>query len=425
VVLAEGNTSLKRLPEAERHDLVAKDDGLLLTAIAVDDVDHVRDFLLGHQFVHDIEGNLEMVRQQLPKNHTAGRGVENLRYTLALAVEGRRPPLDPGVQGDRLGMQSMFDLAHIAECHPLARFALAHQRNIIETEHDILRWHDDWLAISRMQYIVGRHHQHARFELRLERERHVHRHLVAIEIGIERGANKRMQLDGLTLDQFRFEGLNAETVQRRRPVQHDRMLANDFVENIPDFRFLFFDQLFRLFDGRRKALRVETRIDEGLEEFERHLLRQAALVQFEVRPNHDDRAAGIIDALAKQVLAKTALFALQHVGERLQRPLVGAGDDPAAPAIVEQSIDGLLQHPLLVAHDDVWRAQFDESFQAIVTVDDAPVKVVEVGGREAAAVERHKRPQVGRKNRNFGKEHPLGLVPRTDEGLINLRPLVW
>ena len=67
-----------------------------------------------------------MVRQQLAKNHTAGRGFENLRYTLALAVEGLRPSLDPRVQGDRLGMQGMFDLAHIGERHPLSRFALAH-----------------------------------------------------------------------------------------------------------------------------------------------------------------------------------------------------------------------------------------------------------------------------------------------------------
>src|SRR5580700_5539771 len=117
VVLTEGNTGLERLAEPERHDLVAKDDCLLLTAVAVDDVDHGRDFLFGHEFVHDIEGNLDMTRQQLAKNHTAGRGFENLRYTLSLAVEGPRPPLDPGVQGDRLGMQGMFHLAHIGERH--------------------------------------------------------------------------------------------------------------------------------------------------------------------------------------------------------------------------------------------------------------------------------------------------------------------
>jgi hypothetical protein len=39
VVLAEGNAGLERLAEAQRHDLVAEDDALLLTAVAVDGVD--------------------------------------------------------------------------------------------------------------------------------------------------------------------------------------------------------------------------------------------------------------------------------------------------------------------------------------------------------------------------------------------------
>ena len=41
------------------------------------------------------------------------------------------------------------------------------------------------------------------------RERHVHRHLVAVEVGVERGADERVDLDGLALDQDRLEGLDA------------------------------------------------------------------------------------------------------------------------------------------------------------------------------------------------------------------------
>src|SRR2546427_8691070 len=44
----------------------------------------------------------------------------------------------------------------------------------------------------------------------------------------------------------------------------------------------------------------------------------------------------------------TTLFRSQ----RFERPLVGAGDDPAAPAVVEQRVDRLLQHALFVAHDE-------------------------------------------------------------------------
>src|ERR1700733_9897349 len=119
-----------------------------------------------------------------------------------------------------------------------------------------------------------------------------------------------MQLDRLALDELRLEGLNAEPVQRRGAVQHHRMFADDLIEDIPNFRLLFLDQLLRLLHGCREALGVETRIDERLEEFERHLLRQAALMQLELRTDDDDRAARIVDALAEQVLTETALLAL-------------------------------------------------------------------------------------------------------------------
>src|SRR5690606_8679224 len=126
------------------------------------------------------------------------------------------------------------------------------------------------------------------------------------------------------------------------------------------------------------------------------LFRQAALVQLQLRADDDDRAARIVDALAEQVLAEAALLALQQVGQRLQRALVGAGDDTAAAAVVEQRIDRFLQHALFVAHDDVRRAQLNEALQAVVAVDDAAIEVVEVGGGEAAAIERHQRAQLGR-----------------------------
>jgi hypothetical protein len=72
----------------------------------------------------------------------------------------------------------------------------------------------------------------------------VHGHLVAVEVGVERRADQRVQLDGLALDQLGFERLDAQTVQRRRAVQQNRVLADDLVENIPDFRTLFLSTSF-------------------------------------------------------------------------------------------------------------------------------------------------------------------------------------
>jgi hypothetical protein len=42
----------------------------------------------------------------------------------------------------------------------------------------------------------------------------------------------------------------------------------------------------------------------GLKQLQRHLLRQPALVQPQARAGDDHRAAGVVDALAEQVLRK-------------------------------------------------------------------------------------------------------------------------
>ena len=80
--------------------------------------------------------------------------------------------------------------------------------------------------------------------------------------------------------------------------------------------------------------------------------------------------------------------------------LPGPGDGPAAPAVVEQGVDGLLQHPLLVVDDDLGRLQVEQPLQPVVPVDDAAVQVVEVRGREPPTVELHHRAEVRRDDRD-------------------------
>ena len=96
-------------------------------------------------------------------------------------------------------------------------------------------------------------------------------------------------------------------------------------------------------------------------------------MQLQRRSHDDDGTAGIVDALAQQVLAETTALALDHVCQRLQRTLVGSSHGLTTSAIVEQRIDRFLQHALLVAHDDVGGLQFQQTFQAVVAVDDAAI----------------------------------------------------
>ncbi len=212
-------------------------------------------------------------------------------------------------------------------------------------------------------------------------------------------------------------------MQRGRTVQEHRVLADHLVEDVPHLGALLLHHLLRALDGVDVAALLELVVDERLEQLERHLLRQAALVQLERRTDDDHATARVVDALAEQVLAEASLLALEHVGQALQRALVGTGDGLAAAAVVEQRVHRFLKHAALVADDDLRSVELEQTLQAVVAVDDAAVQVVEIAGREAAAVERHERPQIRRQHRDHGEHHPLRAVAAAAEGFDHLQAL--
>src|SRR6059058_3536846 len=232
-----------------------------------------------------------------------------------------------------------------------------------------------------------------------------------------------MHLDRLALHERRLERLDAQAVERRRAVQQHGMLLDDFLQDVPDLALHLVDVPLRGLDVLDDLPLDEPAHDERLEELERHELWQPALVQTQVRAGDDHRAAGVVDALAEQVLAEAALLALEHVGQRLERPVARAGHGAAAAAVVEQRVDGLLQHPLLVVDDDLRRAEVEQPLEAVVPVDDAAVEVVQVGGREAAAVQLHHRAELRRDDRDRLENHPLGAVLKLDERVDDLQAL--
>jgi hypothetical protein len=124
-----------------------------------------------------------------------------------------------------------------------------------------------------------------------------------------------VQLDRLALDQLRLESLDTQPVQGRRPVQQNRVLGDHLFEHVPHLRALPLHHPL----GRLDVLRVveihQALHHERLEQFQRHLLGQPALVQLELRTDHDDRTAGVVDPLTEQVLPEPALLAFQQVGQ--------------------------------------------------------------------------------------------------------------
>ena len=264
--------------------------------------------------------------------------------------------------------------------------------------------------MRRRQNVVRRQHQRRGFDLRFGRQRNVDGHLIAVEIRVERGADQRVNLERFAFDQHGLESLDAEAVKRGSAVEQNRMVLDDLFEDVPNDGILLLDQFLGLLDGGAMAALFEPVIDERLEELERHLLRQTALVQLEIRTDDDDRTAGVIDALAEKVLAEAALLAFERIGERFERTVVGAAQHAAAAAVVEQRVDRFLQHALFVADDHVRRMQFHQLLQTVVAVDDAAIEIVEIGGRETAAIERHQRTQFRRNHRQHVEDHPLRLV---------------
>ncbi len=294
---------------------------------------------------------------------------------------------------------------------------------VVAPEHDVLRRNRNRLTRRRRQHVVRRHHQDGRLDLRFRRQRNVHRHLVAVEVGVERRADERVDPDRLAFDEHRLERLDAQPVKRGRAVQEDGMLADDLLEDVPDLSALLLDHLLGLLDGRDEAALFELVVDERLEQLERHLLRQPALVQLQLGTHDDDRTARVVDALAEQVLTEAALLALERVGQRLERPVVGATQHAATAAVVEERVHGFLEHPLLVADDHVRRLQLHELLQPVVAVDDAAVQVVQIRRREPAAVQRDERTKLGRNDRDDVQNHPLGLVRGPAERVHDLQAL--
>ena len=220
-----------------------------------------------------------------------------------------------------------------------------------------------------------------------------------------------MDPDRVAFDEHRLERLDAHPVQGRGTVEEDGMVLDDLLEDIPNLFDLPFEHLLGRLDRVGVAELAKPADDERLEQLERDLLGQAALVEPEVGADHDHRPGpSSRPRLPSRFSRNRPLLALDHVGQGLERAVARPQDRPLAAVIVEEGIDGLLEHPLLVADDDLGRIQVDQLLEPVVAVDDPAVEVVEVAGGEITAIEEHERPEIGRDDRIALEDHPLGPV---------------
>ena len=364
----------------------------------------------------------QILGNRIVEDDAAGGGIHQTGALHAVNGHGAAH-LDGCVQSDDVLGVSHQNLVLITEYLACALVVLADGGQVVAAQDHILRRHGNRCAVRGLQQVAGSQHQHLGFTAGILAQGQMDCHLVAVEVGVECGTSQRVQLDGTAFHQHGVEGLNAQTVQGRCTVQQDGVALDDRLKAVPDLGLGALDHLAGRLDVVGHALLDQILHDEGLEQLQRHLLGQTALVHLQLRADDDNGTAGVVNTLAQQVLAEAALLALQQIGKALQCAVVGAGDRTAAAAVVDQAVNCLLQHPLLVAHDDVGSAQLQQTAQTVVAVDDAAVQVIQVGGGEAAAVQLDHGAQVRRQHRQHIHDHPLGAVAGNTEGLDGLQTL--
>ena len=138
-------------------------------------------------------------------------------------------------------------------------------------------------------------------------------HLVAVEVGVEGGADQRVKLNGPAVYEHRLERLDAETVERRGAVEQHRAVLDHLFEDVPDLGANALGHALGALDIVCVAFHDESIHDERFEQLQGHAPGQSALVESEVRPCDDDRAAGVVHTLAEQVLPEAPLLAPEKV----------------------------------------------------------------------------------------------------------------
>ena len=158
-------------------------------------------------------------------------------------------------------------------------------------------------------------HQHLCFKDCLIAQWQVNRHLVTIEVGVERCTCQWVELNSLTLDKLRLECLDRQTVKCRGTVKHNRMTLHHVLKDIPDNRLTTVYYLLSALYSLHDTALNELTDDKWLIELGSHKLWQTNLAHIELRTYDDNRTTRVVNTLTEQVLTETSLLTLQRVRE--------------------------------------------------------------------------------------------------------------
>ena len=241
---------------AELLDAVQRLDGALMTRDLVAVEDQLADRGLGALVVPEAH----LLRPHAVEDHATRGRLDLAEIRVAVGTSGRAEvrvaEADAAVVADVALRDAELDLADVVEERQVlvghVRLAgdlpgelvlLRRDGEEVEPQAHVLRRRHDRLAGSRREDRRRGEHHELRLHLRLDGERHVHGHLVAVEVGVERRADHRVQADRLAFDEHRLERLDRQTVQGRRAVQEHGLVLDHLVEDRPDRLVLALDHL--------------------------------------------------------------------------------------------------------------------------------------------------------------------------------------
>ncbi len=293
---ADRNTGIGRGDEPEGLHPVQKLNRLMMAHLLVTISDHGPDALLVKKDIDKAHGRADLlVKENTPDgrfNDAAFEGFLGFRrlviHSTSCLDDSRGDILTPDryvdahaharMKLDQAVMERDDDLAAVGEKLILAPSTRLFLGQVIKAKDDILRRRNDRAAVGRRKKIVRGQQLQAAFRLRFQRERHVDRHLVAVEVSVESRTDQRMQGDRLALDEYRLERLDRKAVKRRRAVEHDGMVLDDLIQDVPHLDVRAFHHALGALDRVHKTAFAQLADNERFEQLERHFLGQPALM---------------------------------------------------------------------------------------------------------------------------------------------------
>ncbi len=358
------------------------------------------------------------------EENAAHRGLDHFVLQFAVGAVYQGANLDVGIEVYTLFVVGDVHFLRRVEGHAFALHGIAGKvalrlGHVVQTQDHVLRRYRDRRTVRGVQDVVRGQHQDLSFQDSGRAQGQVHRHLVTVKVRVEGRTGQGVQLDSLSLNHLRLEGLDTQAVQRRSTVQKNGVALHDVFQDVPYNGFALVDDLLRRLHRFHDSALDQLANDKGFVELSGHILGKTTFVELQIRTDNDDRTCRIVYTLTQQVLTEAALLAFQAVAQRLQRTVALRLHGAGLAGVVKQAVYRLLQHALFVAQDDLGGLDLQQTLQTVVADDHTAVEVVQVRRSEATTVQGHQGAQFGRDDGNYLDDHPLGLVFQASVGIAH------